>query len=114
MNLNRFKNSFLLLSIFLWTLNVSFAQVKHPAKWTTSTVKISDTEYELVMQAVIEPDWHLYSPYQEFKDGEGPLAAVITFENDNKNYQLFGKLIEGKAFKERDEIFEVNVRYFKD
>lgn len=95
-------------------LNALFAQVKHPAKWATSTVKISDTEYELVMKAVIDSDWHLYSPYQEYKDGEGPLAATFTFEKDNKNYQLFGKLIEGKVFKERDEIFEVNVRYFKD
>jgi thiol:disulfide interchange protein len=89
-------------------------QIKHPAKWSYSIKKTNDTEYDLIMKVVIEADWHLYSSVQEFKEGEGPSAAIFTFNTDKKNYQLNGKLNESKAIKEKDDIFEVNVRYFKN
>ncbi|MBI2269912.1 MAG: thioredoxin family protein [Bacteroidetes bacterium] len=115
-----FKKSFAALFIILWAGNYSGAQVnlaaqiKHPAKWSYSILKISDTESELVMKASIEPDWHLYSPFQTYKDEPGPQAAIFTFKPDKKNYNLVGKLNESKVIKERDEIFEVDVRYFTD
>lgn len=100
-------------SSFLAQMN-PLAQVRHPAKWSYSILKISELESELVMKAAIEDKWHLYSPFQTYKEGDGPQPAVFTFKPDKENYLLSGKLIESKAIKEKDEIFEVDVRYFKD
>lgn len=66
------------------------AQIKHPAKWSYSVLKISELETELVMKATIEDKWHLYSPFQTYKEGDGPQPAVFTFKPDKNNYLLFG------------------------
>jgi thiol:disulfide interchange protein DsbD len=40
-----------------------FAQVIQPVKWSYSTEKVNDKEYNLVFKAKIDKGWHLYSQF---------------------------------------------------
>lgn len=79
-----------------------------PVKFTMSTKKISDCEYDLKFDAKIDDGWHLYS-LKPVKEGPNPTAFEFT---PNSNYELVGKVKESKTIKEFDKVFEVNVEYF--
>ena len=70
---------FALLITFLGT-----AQIVEPVKWSSSVVKVSDSELDLVITANIEDDWHLYS---QFTPEGGALPLVLTYKNQKGNYQ---------------------------
>lgn len=94
------------------TLLVSFfgnAQIFNPVKWKTKIVQKSDTEYELVMDATIDNEWHMYSQYTP--DG-GALPSVFDYKNAKGNYTLVGKTIESPYKKVFNDIFEVDEYYF--
>jgi thiol:disulfide interchange protein DsbD len=99
----------LALFITLFSLGSSVAQVLEPVKWQTKVEKNSDTEYNLVFEADIDDDWHIYSQYTP--EG-GPLNFEVDFLNINGNYELIGVLKEGKTYKEFNEIFGVNEIFF--
>ena len=101
------KIVFILFAIF--TIANSSAQMKNPVKWTTKTEKISDTEFNLVMNATIEKGWHMYS---QFTPENGPLAIVLTFKNQ-KGYQLIGKAKESPYKKHFNADFGVDEYYFE-
>ena len=61
------------------------AQIVEPVKWSSSVVKVSDTEIDLIITANIENNWHLYSQYTP--EG-GALPLVFTFKNQKGNYVL--------------------------
>ena len=54
------KKIFLLLFLLLLSA-ANYAQIHNPVKWSTSVKKISATEYDLIINAAIETNWHLYS-----------------------------------------------------
>lgn len=85
-----------------------FSQIHDPVKWTTSTKKISDTEYELIATATIEGKWHLYS--QTVPEG-GPIPTTFTYES-NKNYLKKGNTKEGEGHTVNDKVFEMKIKYF--
>lgn len=87
------------------------AQVVEPVKWSSSVVKVSDTELDLVITANIENNWHLYS---QFTPEGGSLPLVFTFKNQKGKYQLVGKTKEGKFKKSFNEIFEIDEYYFQN
>ena len=87
------------------------AQIVEPVKWSSSVVKVSDTEIDLIITANIENNWHLYSQYTP--EG-GALPLVFTFKNQKGNYQLIGKTKEGKYKKSFNEIFEIEEYYFQN
>ena len=95
---------FALLITFLGT-----AQIVEPVKWSSSVVKVSDSELDLVITANIEDDWHLYS---QFTPEGGALPLVLTYKNQRGNYQLVGKTKEGKYKKVYSDIFEIDEYYF--
>ena len=95
---------FALLITFLGT-----AQIVEPVKWSSSVVKVSDSELDLVITANIEDDWHLYS---QFTPEGGALPLVLTYKNQKGNYQLVGKTKEGKYKKVYSDIFEIDEYYF--
>lgn len=95
---------FALLITFLGT-----AQIVEPVKWSSSVVKVSDTELDLVITANIEDNWHLYS---QFTPEGGALPLVLTYKNQKGNYQLVGKTKEGKYKKVYSDIFEIDEYYF--
>jgi len=102
------KALFFLLT-FLAFANVN-AQIVKPVKWSTKVEKLSDTEFNLVMEGKIEEGWHVYS---QFTPENGPLPAVFNFENAKGNYELVGKAKESQYKKQYNDIFEVDEYYFE-
>ena len=102
------KNLFtLLISIFLFA-NTQ-AQILNPVKWTYSTERISETEYNLVFSAKIDKDWHLYSVYSP---ENGPLPLFFEWEKSD-NYELVGKIQEfPKPHEVYEEIYKVTIKQF--
>ncbi len=100
--------------IALFALLFSFvgnAQILDPVKWTTKIVQKSNTEFELVMDATIEPDWHLYS---QFTPDGGALPSVFDYKNAKGNYTLTGKTKESPYKKIFNDIFEIDEYYFSN
>ena len=97
-----------LFALFLTFMGT--AQIVEPVKWSSSVVKVSDTEVDLIISASIENNWHLYS---QFTPEGGALPLVFTFKNQKGNYQLIGKTKEGKYKKSFNEIFEIEEYYFQ-
>lgn len=87
------------------------AQIKDPVKWSTEVEKVSETEYNLIFKASIEPHWHLYS--QELPEG-GALPTIFNYEGAGEGYELIGKTEEGESITEYDKVFEMELSYFAD
>lgn len=86
-----------------------FAQPESPVKWKFTTKNLGNSEVELIFEASIDSDWHLYS---QFLPPGGPLSTLFVFE-DSTNYESLGLIAESpKPKKEFDEIFKVDVFYF--
>lgn len=102
------KVLFFLLS-FLAFANIN-AQMVNPVKWTSKVEKISDTEFNLVMEGKIEDNWHVYS---QFTPENGPLAAEFKFKDAKGNYELIGKVKESPYKKQYNDVFEVDEYYFE-
>jgi thiol:disulfide interchange protein DsbD len=98
---------FLLPFLALANLN---AQIVKPVKWTSKVEKLSETEFNLVMQGKIDEGWHVYS---QFTPENGPLPAEFAFENEKGNYELVGKVKESPYKKQYNEVFEVDEYYFE-
>ena len=101
----------IILTVLLLLSYSMFGQIYDPIKWTTSVEKISEKEYVLKAEAVIQSGWHLYGQYIE--EG-GPSATVFSFKNQTKNFELIGKTTEGKGHEVLDKIFNMKVKYFED
>jgi thiol:disulfide interchange protein DsbD len=102
------KVLFLLLSFF--TLLTAHGQMVNPVKWSSRVEKISDTEFNLVMEAKIDDDWHVYS---QFTPENGPLPAEFKFKDAKGNYELIGKVKESPYKKQYNDVFEVDEYYFE-
>ena len=91
----------------------SFAQVLDPVKWETEYKAISDTEFDLIFKAKMDPSWAIYSQYLESDDG--PIPTSFEFEAGG-HFQLVGKCAETGYKKEGyDPLFEMNVvKYLKN
>lgn len=87
----------------------SQGQILNPVKWKTKVVQKSETEFELIMDATIENDWHMYS---QFTPDGGALPTVFDFKNTKGNYTLVGKTKESPYKKVFNDIFEVDEYYF--
>ncbi|MEL1248176.1 protein-disulfide reductase DsbD family protein [Flavobacterium helocola] len=85
------------------------AQILNPVQWKTKVVQKSATEFELVMDATIENEWHMYS---QFTPENGPLPTVFDYKNTKGNYSLVGKTKESPYKKVYNDIFEVDEYYF--
>ena len=102
------KLLFFLLS-FLALANLN-AQIVKPVKWSTKVEKVSNSEFNLVMEGKIDDGWHLYSQYTP--DG-GSLPAEFKFENAKGNYELIGKVNESQYKKQFNDIFGVDEYFFE-
>ncbi|WP_264549781.1 protein-disulfide reductase DsbD family protein [Flavobacterium sp. N2820] len=84
-------------------------QILNPVKWKTKVIQKSETEFELIMDATIENEWHMYS---QFTPEGGALPTVFDFKNTKGNYTLVGKTKESPYKKVYNDIFEVDEYYF--
>lgn len=89
-----------------------FGQTKmNPVVWEQQVHKISDSEYELVMQAKILEGWHMYS---QFTSEFGSLPSEFTYNGKGTVYELIGNTKESESIIEYSDIFEVDETFFKD
>ena len=102
--------SFLFYVFGFFALAPCMAQIINPVKWSAKVDKITDTEYNLVMNGIIDSGWHLYS---QFTPENGPLPAEFKFENSKANYELVGKIKESPYKKQYNDVFEVDEYYFE-
>ena len=97
------------LLLLLLIANVGFTQILKPVKWSFSVNRINDCEAELIFKAKIDKGFHVYS---QFLDGnDGPVATTFNFEKSS-DYNLVGKVIEGKPIEEYDPNFEMKLKFF--
>ena len=82
-------------------------QISDPVKWSASSSKIGDKEYEITVTATIEEHWHIYSQFLEGDDG--PIASEIDFKATG--LELLGKTTEPKEITGFDKTFEMNITY---
>lgn len=103
------KKYFFILSLIVFGLSFSWAQISEPVEWETSIEKVSSTEYNLVSKAKIEEGWHLFS--QE-KATNGPMPATFTFE-DTSDYKVLGTVTSTETVAIYDSIFKMNIESFE-
>jgi thiol:disulfide interchange protein len=103
------KKLILLLLAFFAIANGT-AQIKKPVKWTAKTEKISDTEFNLVMNATIDEGWHMYS---QFTPDDGPIPITLNFKNQKGNFELVGKAKESPYQKHFNADFGVDEYFFE-
>jgi thiol:disulfide interchange protein len=103
------KKIFFLLAFFT-LVNSSFAQIHDPVRWSTSAVKISDTEYDLITTATIEAKWHLYS---QNVPADGPIPTTFSFKT-SPDFKLTGKTSEEKGHTVHDPVFDMEIKYFEN
>lgn len=89
----------------------SQAQIHNPVEWDSEVKQISDNEYQLVINAYIQENWHLYS--QELPEG-GALPTVFKFEDAGDKYELVGEINESESVTEYDNVFEMDLTYFSN
>ena len=100
----------ILLLVAFFALANGTAQIKKPVKWTAKTEKISDTEFNLVMNATIEEGWHMYS---QFTPADGPIPITLNLKNQKGNFELVGKAKETPYQKHFNVDFGVDEYFFE-
>jgi len=98
--------------VLVFTLLFSFlgySQIFNPVKWSSKVEQKSDNEFVLVMDVIIEDEWHLYS---QFTPDGGSQPTIFTFKESKGNYQLVGKTKESPYKKVFNDVFEVDEYYF--
>jgi thiol:disulfide interchange protein DsbD len=103
------KLLFTLLALLIFTNG--FSQILDPVKWKSKTEKITETEFNLILEGKIDAGWHLYS---QFTPDGGPIPLGIQYEESAGNYQLVGKTKESKTKKEFNTVFEVDEILFEN
>lgn len=100
---------------FCWLLTAILAmpvlaQIQEPVKFNSELKRISETEAEIVFNAVIEKGWHVYST--DLGDG-GPISATFNVD-DISGAEVNGKLLpQGNEMEKMDPIFGMKVRFFE-
>lgn len=85
------------------------SKILKPVKWTLTTQKVSDNEFDLIYRADIEEGWTLYS-----KDShpEGPIPTTVYYE-EQEGIELIGDPVEKGHRKEGKEPMFDNVNVIK-
>lgn len=83
-----------------------------PVKWSVTTARVADGEWEVRFRAEILDGWYLYS--QELSGDMGPMPTQILFDTvpratlKGRPTEIGGKVIQG-----HDPIFDMEVKKFK-
>lgn len=99
---------FVLIFAFL-SIGIS-AQVKDPVKFQLKINELKNNEYEAVLTANLEKNWHIYS-----KDIPEDSGIPTEMRISGKNIELIGKVTEvGKKEDEFSEAFGVRIVYYSN
>ncbi|WP_291399728.1 thioredoxin family protein [Daejeonella sp.] len=105
----------LALALFFFNAQAQFsdpqAKIYDPVKWSYSSEKINDKEFNLIITAKIEKGWHLYS---QFIEEGGPVPTSFKFKQ-SADFKLIGKVSESpKAVTAFDNNFDMEIAWHKD
>ncbi len=81
-----------------------------PITWEASVKKENDSIYLVLFTASLEEGWHLYS--QDVNVG-GPIPTTFIFSS-NEGFELLGEMQEPDVPAIYDEVFGMEIKYFKD
>jgi thiol:disulfide interchange protein len=85
------------------------AQIENPVTWQVTSNKLEGNRYEIIFNAKIEKDWHLYST--KLPAG-GPLPTVFLF-NQSPDFTKVNDVREiGTVKRVMDEVFNIEVSYY--
>ena len=98
-----------LFTLFTYTI---FAQAANKyVKIVTEVKPLTNNEYNLIVNVVIDKPWHIYS--QKIKSG-GPIPTSFTFTK-NPLIQYIGKPAEvGNIIKKFDNNFKIDLLFYSD
>lgn len=96
----------LLTNVLVLDLN---GQIYEPVKWSFTSRLLDNHEAELVFNANIEENWHLYSQDIPMT----PPATTFVFENA-EGVEFIGEISESKTIEEYDKNFEMVLKYFAE
>ncbi|MGB1168948.1 MAG: protein-disulfide reductase DsbD family protein [Flavobacteriaceae bacterium] len=89
-----------------------FAQTENnPAVFSTSVEKVSEDTYDLIFTVKILDQWHLYSQYNP---EDASLPMEISAAKNATGFQLVGKAVESKTYKEYSDVWEKEEIFFKE
>jgi len=103
------KKVFLSFLLLCCVLGMS-AEIQKPVTWSFSNKQVSDTEFDLILTASIDNNWHLYS---QFIGVGGPVPTSFKFK-PSPDYVLVGKASESpKPHKVFEKAFGMDVAFFE-
>lgn len=100
----------IILSMVMLISGIASAQIFEPVKWNYSFEKTGSNEYDVIFNADIDTDWHLYS---QFIGDNGPVKTTFTF-NEATGYERIGEVKESGVITEDDPVFEMKLAYFEN
>jgi hypothetical protein len=100
----------LLLSVSCLIFKQASAQMVDPVHWSFHATKINDCEFELVIKANLDGNWHLYG--QKKYGDDGPIPTTFRYI-PNPNYELLGPALEETLIKKFDPVFKLELNYFE-
>ena len=103
------KKWFILAVLFLFQ-GIS-AQIKDPVKFKYNINNLGNNQYEAVLTATIEKNWHIYS--QDLPEDSGiPTEMKLS---SKEGIDLIGKVVEvGKKYEEFSEAFGAQIVYYSN
>jgi hypothetical protein len=106
----KLKKKILFFIVFLLPFGFSNAQALVGATWKFSVEQKNDKEATLILTANIKETFHIYSQFLATNDG--PIPTTFDF-TQNKNFELIGKVEEGKAEEINEEAFQMKLLIFE-
>lgn len=89
------------------------SDIKSPVEWQGSVKALSETSFELQLNAYIAPNWHIYSQHTP-NEVIGPIPFAIDFLKKGEEFVTEGPLEESKTYREYSEIWQFDEVFFKD
>ena len=105
----------IVLMFFCFSAQAQFpdpnAKIFDPVKWSYSSEKINDKEFDLIITAKIDKGWHLYS---QFIEEGGPIPTSFKF-SPSIAFKIIGKVTESpKPVTAFDKNFNMQIAWHKD
>jgi thiol:disulfide interchange protein DsbD len=99
----------IILALFTFLLaSKTNAQTQNPVKWSAVYKSISATEGEVIINAVIDNNWHTYS---QRPTTDGPIPTSFKF-TASKDFELVGKTEESNSHEEFVKAFDAKIFVF--
>jgi thiol:disulfide interchange protein len=96
--------------LFLFGILTLQAQFEEPVVWESKAVQLAEDRYQLIFEAGIAPNWHLYS---QFSDPEGAIPTEFVFDQTD-SFKLLENVTESESVVDYDQVFEMDLTYFND